>query len=307
MNTITIHHRLRRATAILGALGALLSAACSSPGRCIGAETSAAHAPQKILLNLDQDGVALQGHDPVAYFTQGKPVLGNPSIRLLHGGAVHHFASAANRSAFEADPERYVPQFGGWCAYAASIDVLSPIDPAFWEIVDGRLLLQHNQRAWDLWHQDAAGNLVKADANWPGLVERNGAPPRALKNVDEHGLALSGYDPTAYVLDGMPRRGDPVLSRTYQGATYRFVDKAHKDAFEQEPSRYVPEFGGFCGYAASIGRVSPVNPEIWQLVSGRLVLQHTDEAYRLFNEDVPGNYAKAQQNWPGLSHRRCDD
>jgi hypothetical protein len=83
------------------------------------------------------------------------------------------------------------------------------------------------------------------------------------------------------------------------------VDKAHKDAFEKDPARYLPAYGGFCGYAASIDRVSPVDPTIWQIVDGRLVLQHTPEAYRLFNQDVAGNKARADRNWPGLSHRRC--
>jgi YHS domain-containing protein len=260
---------------------------------------------QKILLNLDRDGVAIQGYDPVAFFTDAKPVMGDPKIRSTRGGAIYWFASADHKAMFEANPAKYEPQFGGWCAYAASIDTLSPIEPKYWEIVDGRLLLQHNQKAWDLWHKDAPGNLIKADKNWPGLVDKNGAPPRTLLNVDEKGLALAGYDPTSYFLDNKPLKGDPTLARTYQGATYYFVDATHKNAFEKEPAKYVPQFGGFCGYAASIKKISPVNPEIWQLVNGRLVLQHTPEAYRLFNQDVAGNNAKAESNWPGLAHRQC--
>ncbi|HBS27943.1 MAG TPA: hypothetical protein DEB06_00490 [Phycisphaerales bacterium] len=260
---------------------------------------------QKILLNLDREGVAIQGYDPVAYFTEGKPVMGDSKIRSSHGGGVYWFASVSNKAMFDANPAKYEPQFGGWCAYAASINALSPIDPKYWEIVDGRLLLQHNQKAWDLWHKDASGNLVLADKNWPGLVAKNGSPPRTLLNVDAEGLALEGYDPSSYFIDNKPIRGDPALARTYQGATYYFVDTAHKNAFESNPAKFVPKFGGFCGYAASINKVSPVNPEIWQIVDGRLVLQHTPEAYRLFNQDVAASNAKAEQNWPGLVHRRC--
>lgn len=286
----------------------LCASGCSTPGRCVGAAgASVLTSDQKILLNLDRNGVAIQGYDPVAFFTDSKPVLGNPEIRSTHGGAVYWFTSVDHKAMFEANPEKYEPQFGGWCAYAASIDTLSPIEPKYWEIVDGRLLLQHNQKAWDLWHKDTSGNLVKADKNWPGLVDKHGAPPRTLLNVDEKGLALAGYDPTSYFLDNKPLKGDPSLARTYQGATYYFVDAAHKNAFEKDPSKYVPQFGGFCGYAASIKKVSPVNPEIWQLVNGRLVLQHTPEAYRLFNQDVAGNNAKAESNWPGLAHRQCGE
>lgn len=287
---------------------ATLPACTTGPGRCVGAASQSVQtSDRKVLLNLDKDGVAIQGYDPVAYFIDKKPVQGDPKIRsTTPQGAVYYFASASNKSKFDADPSMYEPQFGGWCAYAASIDALSPIDPKYWEIVDSRLLLQHNQKAWDLWHKDASGNLVKADKNWPGLIAKNGTPPRALLNVDKDGLALEGYDPTSYFLDHKPRKGDPMLSRTYQGATYYFVDNDHKNAFEKDPSKYVPKFGGFCGYAASINKVSPVNPELWQLVDGQLVLQHTPKAFDLFNKDVPANYAKAEKYWPGLSHRRCN-
>jgi YHS domain-containing protein len=291
------------------AFGALLCAALSgcnaSPGRCVGA-SDLSTSGDNVLLNLDRQGVAIEGYDPVAYFTDSKPVKGDAKWRSTFNGAAYHFASAEHKRLFDASPEKYAPQFGGYCAYAASIDAISPIDPAYWEIVDGRLILQHNKKAWDLWHKDPAQNLVKADKNWPGLVDRNGAPSRALINVDEQGLALEGYDPVSYFTAGNPIKGDPALARSFQGATYYFVSNDSKNTFEKNPAQYVPAFGGFCGYAASINKVSPVNPEIWQLVDGRLVLQHTPKAFELFNEDVPGNYARANKNWPGLSHRRCN-
>lgn len=299
--------RMRMVMIVAGLAPLALLGACSGPGRCIGVESPGAPAGRKVLQNLDPSGVAIDGYDPVAFFEDHRPIKGDPAIRSVHHDAVYLFSTAQHKAAFDATPAKYEPQFGGYCAYAASIDAVSPIDVNYWEIVDGRLLLQHNQKAWDLWHKNASENLVKADRNWPGIVDRNGSPPRSLVNIDESGLALDGYDPTAYFLDGRPRRGDPALARTFRGATYRFVDKAHKDAFEKEPVKYLPAYGGFCGYAASIDRVSPVDPTIWQLVDGRLVLQHTPEAYRLFNQDVMGAAARADKNWPGLSHRRCGE
>lgn len=284
----------------------LFLTACAGTGRCVGTSDVAATPGVKVLENVDQNGLAIQGYDPVAYFTDKKPVKGDPKFRSVSHGAVYQFASAEHKAKFDASPAAYEPQFGGYCAYAASIDAISPTDPNFWEVVNGRLILQHNQKAWDAWHKDASGNLVKADKNWPGLVERDGAPPVSLLNVDKSGLALDGYDPTSYFIDHKPIKGDPALARQFQGATYYFVDAEHKNAFEKSPTQYLPKFGGFCGYAASINKVSPVNPEIWQIVDGKLVLQHTPEAYRLFNEDVPANNARADKNWPGLSHRRCD-
>lgn len=285
---------------------AALAGGCAGPGRCVGIAAEGVPAGAKVLTNINNEGLVIEGYDPVAYFTNKKPVKGDPAFRSSYGGGVYQFASAEHKAAFDGDPAKYAPQFGGYCAYAASIDTVSPVDPAFWEIVDGRLILQHNQRAWDKWHEDAAGNLVRADKNWPGLVEREGAPPRVLVNVDKQGLAIEGYDPVAYFTDKKPVKGDPALARTYNGATYHFASKEHKDTFEKSPSAYVPAFGGFCGYAASINKVSPVNPEIWQVVDGRLVLQHTPEAYRLFNQDVDASYTKANQNWPGLMARRCN-
>lgn len=284
----------------------IMMSACSvGPGRCIGEGNTSDTVQTTVLINLDSTGVAIEGYDPVAYFTESKAVKGLSGIRSTHAGATYHFATAEHRQLFESDPDRFIPQFGGYCAYAASINTISPVDPEYWEIVEGRLLLQHNQKAWDLWHKDAKVNLVKADRNWPGIVERNGSPQRALLNVDAQGLALEGYDPTSYFLDGKPRKGDSRLSRRFQGATYYFVDSDHKNAFEREPAKYVPRFGGFCGYAASINKVSPVDPRIWQLVDDRLVLQHTPRAFELFNQDVAGNYAKADRNWPALSNARC--
>lgn len=297
--------QLRNLTvATLIALASIIPACSDGPGKCVGAAGGASQ--DKVLVSLNGAGAAIYGYDPVAYFTESKAVKGDPQVRSSYGGAVYYFANSSHKTMFEADPAKYAPQFGGYCAYAASIDTISPIDPEYWEIVDGRLILQHNKRAWDLWHKDSTGNLVKADRNWPGLVERNGSAPRALLFVDDHGIALGGFDPTSYFIDGAPRKGDAAIERSFQGATYRFVDTEHKNAFEREPAKYSPQFGGFCGYAASLNRVSPANPEIWQLVDGHLVLQHTPEAQTLFNRDILTNYAKAQQNWPGLSHQRCD-
>jgi YHS domain-containing protein len=299
--------RFARAALLTLALSvpAALTACNTGPGRCIGVADAAANS-QKVLVNIDKDGLALQGYDPVGYFTEHRPVKGDPRFRSTYRGAVYQFAGSQNKALFDGSPAKYEPQFGGYCAYAASIDTISPISVEYWEIVDDRLLLQHNQKAWDAWHKDAKGNLAKADQNWPGLIDRNGAPPSQLVNVDMAGLALEGYDPVAYFTDGKPVKGDPALARTYQGATYYFASAEHKNMFEKDPPRYLPAFGGFCGYAASINKVSPVNPTIWQVVDGRLVLQHTPEAYALFNQDLAASYAKAQKNWPGLSHRRCE-
>lgn len=128
----------------------------------------------KVLVNVDKAGLALQGYDPVAYFTLGKPTKGDPKYRSEFKGAIYQFVSDEHKAMFDKDPQKYEPQFGGYCGYAASINKTASVDVEFWEIIDGRLVLQHNKKAWDLWHKDVPGNLKKADANWPGLVEKEG-------------------------------------------------------------------------------------------------------------------------------------
>ncbi|MDD4457980.1 MAG: YHS domain-containing (seleno)protein, partial [Syntrophotalea acetylenica] len=96
------------------------------------------------ILNADPHGkIALQGYDPVAFHTAGKAVKGNPAILAESSGYKFAFSSEENRTAFEKQPEKYMPAFGGYCAFGVSIGVLFPVEIDTWEIVDGRLVLQY--------------------------------------------------------------------------------------------------------------------------------------------------------------------
>jgi YHS domain-containing protein len=131
-------------------------------------------AQTKNLLNLDKSGVAIQGYDPVAFFTEGKPVKGKPELVRLHGGAAYQFATKENLELFRKDPAKYVPAFGGYCAYGVSRGKIVEIDVNAFQIVDGRLLLQYSKGVRDDFNKDTKGNLTQAEANWPGLVEKKG-------------------------------------------------------------------------------------------------------------------------------------
>ncbi len=255
---------------------------------------------QKNLINKNSDGLALQGYDPVAYFTDNKPIKGDPKFTATYEGATYRFATTEHRDLFLAKPEMYAPAFGGYCGYAASIDRLSPISPDFFQVIDGRLILQHNKKAFDKWNADLKGNVILADKNWPGLVQRNGAVGRSLLNLDDKGVAIEGYDPVSYFEDGKPAPGDPKIEATFNGGLYHFVSQAHRETFEKNPVKYVPAFGGYCGYAASIGKVRPVTPTLWSIVDGVLILQHSKGAVELWEKDVAGNKAKAEKYWPKL-------
>lgn len=120
-------------------------------------------------INTARGGLAIDGYDPVAYFTEGRPVQGDPRFTHSHRGATYHFMSAASRDLFVKEPDRYVPQFGGFCAYAVSRNYTADTDPLAWKIVDGKLYLNYNARAQAKWQEDVPGNITKGNANWPAL------------------------------------------------------------------------------------------------------------------------------------------
>ena len=123
-------------------------------------------------LNLDKNGVAIQGHDPVAFFTEKKPVKGKPSITTKSGGATYQFSSEANKKAFDAEPAKYIPQFGGFCAYGVSKGDKVKIEVDAFQIVDGRLLLHYHKKVRETFNKDQKALLKKADANWPTVAKK---------------------------------------------------------------------------------------------------------------------------------------
>jgi len=131
-------------------------------------------AQTKGLLNLDKHGLAVQGYDPVAFFTENKPVKGKMEFKTVLGGATYYFASAENKARFDKEPTKYEPAFGGFCAYGVSHNKLAEIDPEAFQVVDGRLLLQYSKGVRNEFNKDTQGNLSKANSNWPTLVEQKG-------------------------------------------------------------------------------------------------------------------------------------
>jgi YHS domain-containing protein len=131
-------------------------------------------AQTKTLLNVDRSGVAIKGYDPVAFFTANKPVKGSREWESKHDGAIYRFSSEENKKAFDADPEQYEPAFGGYCAFGVSKNRLIKIDVDAFHITDGKLYLQYSKGTRRDFLKDTEGNLVKANRNWPELVEKKG-------------------------------------------------------------------------------------------------------------------------------------
>lgn len=117
-----------------------------------------------------EDGIAIDGTDTVAYFTEGKPVPGSDAHTVDWKGATWRFSSAENAAMFEADPEAYAPQYGGYCAYAVSRGYTASTVPQAWTIHDGKLYLNFSRPVRALWSRDIPGNIMKGDANWPDVL-----------------------------------------------------------------------------------------------------------------------------------------
>lgn len=258
----------------------------------------------KYFNNVDDKGVILDGYDAVAFFTDNKPVMGDAAFQFKYQDAIYYFASQQHLDMFKSDPEKYKPQFGGWCAYAVSLGRIAPINVNTFSIVDNRLVIQHNDRAVKGWNKDVAGNLSKADKYWPKVSTKHGAQITTdeekgfLNNVDKDGVILQGYDAVAYFTDNKAVMGDAKFSARYNGATYWFASEAHAGMFKDHPEMFAPVYGAFCGYAMSLNKLRPINPEIFDVINGRLILQHSKDAYDKFHDGLNENITKADGYWP---------
>jgi YHS domain-containing protein len=123
-------------------------------------------------VNKDRKGAGLRGYDPVAYFTEGRPVRGNASYTTTWNGATWFFSSKANKDLFVEEPERYAPQYGGYCAYAVGNNYTADGDPTAWSIEQGKLYVNYNKNVRELWLKDTSNLIQKGDANWPKLLQK---------------------------------------------------------------------------------------------------------------------------------------
>jgi hypothetical protein len=115
---------------------------------------------------IDANGVILAGHDAVAYFTENAAVEGRAKFTAVHNNAIYRFSSAANRDLFSANPSKYAPQFGGFCAYGAALGKKFEIDGKAFEVVDGKLYVNKNLDVYEVWVEDKSENIVEGDKQW---------------------------------------------------------------------------------------------------------------------------------------------
>lgn len=133
--------------------------------------TMPAHADKAPVYTGLLSNVAVEGHDPVAYFTEGRPVKGQRAFSTEYQGATFRFVSQANLDTFLADPDAYAPQYGGYCAWAVSQGYTAKGDADHWHIEDGKLYLNYNRDVQETWLEDVPGFIAAGDENWPTVLQ----------------------------------------------------------------------------------------------------------------------------------------
>jgi len=251
-----------------------------------------------------EGGVALSGYDPVAYFLEGggEPRKGKASVTQLHAGVTYRFASEENRDLFRADPERYEPAFGGWCAWAMVDGERVEVDPESFLVENGRLFVFYDGFFADTrkkWLRKGGEELApKADSKWRGI---SGEEPRlTLRHQNlPGGVALQGFDPVLY-REGRASAGRPELAETHAGLTYFFADASTRERFRAEPERFGRAYGGWCAWAMARGKKVEVDPLAYLVDGDGALLLFYDAAKRDAWRADPSLRAEADAAWRKL-------
>ncbi len=142
-------------------------------GPALAQEEPSIYGTKKADLIFQDHGIAIRGYDPVAYFNQGKPLKGKKDFEYRYMGTTWRFVSAENRDAFTKDPDKYAPQYGGYCAFGMSHGYAAPIDPKAWSVVEGKLYLNYNLDVRKEWNKNVPGFITKANENWPKIPKKS--------------------------------------------------------------------------------------------------------------------------------------
>ncbi len=131
-------------------------------------------------------------------------------------------------------------------------------------------------------------------------VASAGETDTSIQYFAKKGIAIRGADPVAYFTDSDYVQGSSEFSHQWNGVTWQFASAENRDAFAADPDAYAPEYGGFCAWAVSQGYTADIDPEAWKIVDGKLYLNYNKSIQKKWSKDIPGNIAKADQNWPGV-------
>lgn len=251
--------------------------------------------------------LGLSGYSPVSYLDNNRAEPGSPRFAAEYQGVTYFLASEAQRRAFLAAPERYLPAYGGYCAFGCSVNTKLIPDPTSFRVINGRthLFLKNAEvDALALWNEAAPAEAqAKADRFWMSQ-----ARSRAYingRNVPASGIALEGYSPVSYFTAGRPELGDPRFSVEYNGVIYHLTSAEQLALFNANPAKYEPQCGGWCAFGMSVQDKFPVDPTSFRIVDGKLFLFLNNEQVQAANlwdkGDSESLISRAQAHWKKVS------
>lgn len=218
--------------------------------------------------------LGLQGYSPVSYVENHRADPGSPGIRAEHDGVTYFFVTMSQRDRFVADPDRYLPAYGGYCAFGCAVNGLFTPDPSSFKVIDGRTYLFLKNDTLDtkaMWEKERPDDVKrKADAFWEKQTRSRAYV--GARNVPASGVALDGYSPVSYFSEGRAEPGDPAFQVEHEGVIYYLTSAAQLKMFKEQPEKYVPAFGGWCAFGMSVEDKFPVDPTNFKIVDGRLLL-----------------------------------
>lgn len=222
----------------------------------------------------------LDSYCPASYLLHGKATKGDPKYPLWFRGRLYHFSSNEARTKFQADPEKFFPQFDGLCTTALGGSYGNRIesDPEVFDVREEKVYLFSSLRA-----KNAYDTM----------------PPWFLRRAEQRFAepALDGYCPVAYQERGKAMAGRPALQTVFGGWVYRFLNEQFKESFLQTPAKYVPQFDGVCAEGLANGRRYAADPSVFIVHKGKTYLFHDPKVKLLFLRNRDAYIEKADEHW----------
>lgn len=296
MNTIT--QSIVAASLALLAAGAALAA----PGHGGGSASKHPLDAQPFTIT-----VGLSGYSPVSYLENNRAEPGSPRFAAEYDGVTYFFTSEKQVRSFSADPDRYMPAYGGYCSFGCAVGEKFIPDPTSFEVIDGRthLFLKNNDvDAKGLWNKERLSDVrAKADAYWASQSQSKAYT--GGRNVPASGVGLEGYSPVSYFTVGRAEKGDPRFAVQHNGVTYHLTSAAQVEMFNKNPDKYEPQCGGWCAFGMSVEDKFPVDPTKYKVVDDKLYLFLNNDQINAFELWEQGDDAslvkKAQAHWKKVS------
>jgi YHS domain-containing protein len=247
---------------------------------------------------------AMAGFDPVEMIERGVAQAGDAGFSHDWEGATFHFVSSANRDAFARSPEKYAPQYGGFCAVGTTHGGLVPSDPDAFVVRDGKLYLNSGFEQRETWLHLQSRMQPRADEKWAArlaAIARGDQPARGgWSSAEVTDLAMGGMDVVSYFSAGKPSAGDARHTVMHAGKRWQFASAENAGRFRASPARFVPQFGGACTVTMAHDFELPGDPGAFLIHNDRLYLALGQEPLQTLQADSAYFIARAEKNWSAM-------